>query len=76
MLTPSLARTALLSLLLVPVVACSGASEEAPPPAAEPQSTDEAAAVLMSHEFNLPILMDSKDWKLPAGAFGENAGPR
>jgi len=39
-------------------------------------ATDEAAAVLMSHEFNLPILMDSKDWKLPAGAFGENAGPR
>ena len=32
-------------------------------------------ALIMSTEYNQPILVDSEDWQLPAGAFGENAGP-
>jgi len=39
-------------------------------------ATDEAAVHLLSHEYNQTILIDSNDWELPAGAFGENAGPR
>lgn len=35
----------------------------------------EEARLVMSETYDLPILMDPKDWALPAGAFGENAGP-
>lgn len=38
-------------------------------------ATPERAAVLMSSDYNLPILMEPGDWVLPAGAFGESAGP-
>ena len=38
-------------------------------------ATGEAAAILMSHEYHQAIIIDSTQWKLPAGAFGENAGP-
>jgi 3'-phosphoadenosine 5'-phosphosulfate sulfotransferase (PAPS reductase)/FAD synthetase len=32
-------------------------------------------ALANSHEWDAPIAVSSEDWVLPAGAFGENAGP-
>ncbi|TBW57464.1 phosphoadenosine phosphosulfate reductase [Marinobacter halodurans] len=37
--------------------------------------TNELAALAMNTEYNAPILIDPADWELPAGAFGEDAGP-
>ena len=39
-------------------------------------ATPENAALVMRTEYNQPIIIDSAEWKLPAGAFGENAGPQ
>lgn len=38
-------------------------------------ATPERAAVALSREYHLPILMGADDWTLPAGAFGDTAGP-
>jgi len=38
-----------------------------------PAATPERAAVALSREYNLPIIMDT--WEMPAGAFGESDGP-
>lgn len=38
-------------------------------------ATEERAAVLMATEYPFPILVEPNDWHLPAGAFGESAGP-
>ncbi|ARM86112.1 adenine nucleotide alpha hydrolase family protein [Marinobacter salarius] len=39
------------------------------------EADSEAAKLVMDVDYALPILMDPKDWVLPAGAFGENVGP-
>ena len=37
----------------------------------------EEARLVMSEDYDLPVVIDPKDWVLPAGAFkGENAGPQ
>lgn len=38
-----------------------------------PAATPERAAIALSREYPLPIITDN--WTLPAGAYGENAGP-
>lgn len=40
---------------------------------AYPEITPELAELALSREYTLPIFMES--WELPAGAFGESAGP-
>jgi 3'-phosphoadenosine 5'-phosphosulfate sulfotransferase (PAPS reductase)/FAD synthetase len=37
--------------------------------------TPELVALANSHEWNVPIFVPPEEWALPAGAFGENAGP-
>lgn len=37
--------------------------------------TQELAAVAMSTEYSLPIKISPEEWTLPAGAYGESAGP-
>jgi len=37
--------------------------------------TDELVAMAMNETYTGEILVDPKDWELPAGAFGEDAGP-
>ncbi|MNW14963.1 hypothetical protein D3C71_2133310 [compost metagenome] len=32
-------------------------------------------ALANGHEWDMPVAVLSEDWVLPAGAFGENAGP-
>ena len=31
--------------------------------------------ILLSQDYTAPTLVDPNAWTLPAGAFGENAGP-
>lgn len=38
-------------------------------------ATGEAVRLAMSHTYNGPVLVDPAEWVLPAGAFGEKAGP-
>ncbi|KXS55020.1 MAG: phosphoadenosine phosphosulfate reductase [Marinobacter sp. T13-3] len=38
-----------------------------------PAATEEAARIALSREYHLDIITDN--WQLPAGAYGENAGP-
>ncbi|MCZ7862605.1 phosphoadenosine phosphosulfate reductase family protein [Agrobacterium salinitolerans] len=42
-----------------------------------PAALDNPALVVLanSHEWNVPIAVSPEEWVLPAGAFGENAGP-
>lgn len=39
-------------------------------------ATPERAAIAMSETYDMPILMDPAEWTLPAGAFGDSAGPQ
>lgn len=39
-------------------------------------ATPERAAIAMSETYDLPILMEPAEWTLPAGAFGDSAGPQ